>query len=1144
MKNILIVVFGLFFTIQNSSAQVFCNYSLGVLYPSNTWQYVSHSYLGYYSFNATANCNYTFTYCNATAPNCQYSGDPYLTISSSPTGGGIVVNNDFCSAGSEIQWTAPTSGTYYLNVGNCCSSGCGAITQRTFGFYSNCASTPPSPSSINASVLSVCQPNQPVVLNVGGVVGTAQWYSNSCGGTFVGSGSSITVYPSVSTTYFVRNLLGNVSSSCISIYIQVSTPPPPPSISGPALVACNNSGALTSSTGMNTVWYDSPVGGNIIGTGATLNLTSLINPKTVYAATAASISNASYYFLNTNNPQSWTVPTGVSQIIVDAIGAKGGNASNYTGGLGARVQAIIDVIPNETLNVFVGGVGSSSTATAAGGYNGGGAGTAGQWTATGGGGGGATDIRRGGSALSNRILVAAGGGGAGLSYGSGGGNGGNGGGEMGQAGFYGMAYDPTLCGTGGGIVGGIGGCNSGNGALGQGDAGRSGGGGGYFGGGGGQNGCGNGTQAGGAGGGSSFADSTCDQVIFTEGYNWGNGSLLINYTSIQGCLSQVSSFTVSVQGQAAPPQITPVSSISCNVPITLSSSAGPTTQWYSSLSGNPIHTGSTLTLPLLSQDTVIYASAANSSNNSHVFNFIGGNHHLWKVPSGVSEVTVDVKGAQGAQAQGSLGGAGGRVQAKIPVTEGQSIYFLVGGQGGSNQIGFNGGGGANLTSVQSGFGGGASDIRIGGLELMHRKVVAGGGGGAGYWYGNSNGGAGGGLIGASGLCSGVVGLYGGQGGTQVAGGQNGFGTSSGTLGIGGGVYSTSGGGGGGGYFGGAGGVQNSGSCYGGGGGGSSYTAPGITNVTHTQGYQVGNGTIGISYTQSGCLSYSAYAIQLGSTSSITDTACASFTINGTTYSASGSYVQLLTAANGCDSTLNLHLTILDTNSVTLSQSGCDSLHINGIDYYVSGNYNQVLSNLNGCDSTVHLQLSIAPSYMMVDQILACESYTWINGQTYVSDTSGITLYLVSNAGCDSTISLDLDISIPNQDTLIINASAINSYQVGDSVFTASDTYLIHFYDVYGCDSLILLNLVIDDAHTSYAAEARLSVYPNPSRNGIFTVDAEDLITTVFVTDALGKKVNYSFYENQLLLEHAVDGWYFAHIQLLDKWYVIPLIRAE
>jgi hypothetical protein len=89
-----------------------------------------------------------------------------------------------------------------------------------------------------------------------------------------------------------------------------------------------------------------------------------------------------------------------------------------------------------------------------------------------------------------------------------------------------------------------------------------------------------------------------------------------------------------------------------------------------------------------------------------------------------------------------------------------------------------------------------------------------------------------------------------------------------------------------------------------------------------------------------------------------------------------------------------------------------------------------------------------------------------------------------------------------------------------------------------------LNLVIDDAHTSYASEARLNVYPNPNRNGIFTVDAEAQITTVYVTDALGKKVNYTFYENQLLLERAVNGWYFAHIQLLDKWYVIPLILVE
>ena len=90
----LLLLLVLMFLRSSTNAQVYCINSLGSLYPTNTWQYMAHTQLGYYSFNAIANCNYIFTYCSSTAPSAQYSGDPYLTISSSAISGGIVVNND------------------------------------------------------------------------------------------------------------------------------------------------------------------------------------------------------------------------------------------------------------------------------------------------------------------------------------------------------------------------------------------------------------------------------------------------------------------------------------------------------------------------------------------------------------------------------------------------------------------------------------------------------------------------------------------------------------------------------------------------------------------------------------------------------------------------------------------------------------------------------------------------------------------------------------------------------------------------------------------------------------------------------------------------------------------------------------------
>ena len=247
----------------------------------------------------------------------------------------------------------------------------------------------------------------------------------------------------------------------------------------------------------------------------------------------------------------------------------------------------------------------------------------------------------------------------------------------------------------------------------------------------------------------------------------------------------------------------------------------------------------------------------------------------WTVPAGVTSITVDVQGAAGGQnsveSVPSAGftvvdraGYGARVQATLAVTPGQVLNIYVGGIGptgitGSNVPGgFNGGGGGKYApgafvtpNIGAGGGGGASDIRIGGVTLANRVIVAGAGGGAGGDYvGVTNwdrGGDGGGTTAEAGWADNAVfGAGAGGPGTPGAGGAGGASLggglgagAAGTLGTGGaGGNNSAGGGGGGGYYGGG------GSCYGGGGGGSSFTDPVLaTGVTHTRGYNTGCGVV-------------------------------------------------------------------------------------------------------------------------------------------------------------------------------------------------------------------------------------------------------------------------------------------------------------
>jgi hypothetical protein len=50
-------------------------------------------------------------------------------------------------------------------------------------------------------------------------------------------------------------------------------------------------------------------------------------------------------------------------------------------------------------------------------------------------------------------------------------------------------------------------------------------------------------------------------------------------------------------------------------------------------------------------------------------------------------------------------------------------------------------------------------------------------------------------------------------------------------------------------------------------------------------------------------------VKFSSSSTVTATACNSYTLNGNTYTATGTYTQTLTNAAGCDSTITLNLTI-------------------------------------------------------------------------------------------------------------------------------------------------------------------------------------------------------------------------------------------
>ncbi|PWH84828.1 T9SS type A sorting domain-containing protein, partial [Brumimicrobium oceani] len=210
-------------------------------------------------------------------------------------------------------------------------------------------------------------------------------------------------------------------------------------------------------------------------------------------------------------------------------------------------------------------------------------------------------------------------------------------------------------------------------------------------------------------------------------------------------------------------------------------------------------------------------------------------------------------------------------------------------------------------------------------------------------------------------------------------------------------------------------------------------------------------------------------INYSNTGTDVQVACDSYTwIDGMTYTASNNTAtHTLTNAAGCDSLVTLDLIINYSNTGTDVITACDSyIWIDGVTYTTSNNTAMhTLTNAAGCDSVVTLDLTINYSNTGVDTQVACVTYTWIDGVTYTSSNNTATYTLTNMANCDSVVTLDLTINSPNTGTDVV--TACGSYTWIDGItYSGSNNVATHtLTNAAGCDSVVTLNLTINNAAT-------------------------------------------------------------------------------
>jgi gliding motility-associated-like protein len=302
--------------------------------------------------------------------------------------------------------------------------------------------------------------------------------------------------------------------------------------------------------------------------------------------------------------------------------------------------------------------------------------------------------------------------------------------------------------------------------------------------------------------------------------------------------------------------------------------------------------------------------------------------------------------------------------------------------------------------------------------------------------------------------------------------------------------------------------------------GESYTLPNGTSIELAGSYNVTLASV------SGCDSIVTYTLETTPVYGIAlaETICDgdAFTLpDGTSTTTAGTYTYNFTTSNGCDSIVNLTLSIgtlefselaveicegenyllpdgtsVDEagyyevltaggtcgilNQITVSVNPTSSTNINaqicggasyvlpdGTSVSAAGIYTSNLTTSAGCDSIVVVDLSVVPINQTDLNIHLCSGETYTLPDGSIADANGNFDFVFPSAtGCDSIINVSVYVH-PTYD-IVLNTVACDNQSVFDpygNPITESGNYLLEYTSIWGCDSIVNLTITIKSTYS-------------------------------------------------------------------------------
>ena len=183
-------------------------------------------------------------------------------------------------------------------------------------------------------------------------------------------------------------------------------------------------------------------------------------------------------------------------------------------------------------------------------------------------------------------------------------------------------------------------------------------------------------------------------------------------------------------------------------------------------------------------------------------------------------------------------------------------------------------------------------------------------------------------------------------------------------------------------------------------------------------------------------------------------------VGSSVYDTTGNYIDTLVNFSGCDSIVYTSVNLLPSTVLQWGVTICDgeNVSVGNSVYDTTGNYIDVLTAANGCDSVVYTNISVDSPSVWQWGTSICNGDSVIVGNSVYNTVGIYTDTLTTSSGCDSIVytNISIDYNTSSYDTLSVTASIVWN----GMPLNASGDYSLTLINSLGCDSIVNLNLTI------------------------------------------------------------------------------------